>query len=1481
MPAKARPKSMLSFTHRKSSSSSQVKVDNLIETPQEKASHRVTSKADPTKAINEAQPGCYPPHGALTGNTESDRIMQMFKHARSLLWKISACCNIETADPDRSNPTRPRLERPLDTIRAFEAAIDGSYERTTPSRADTSDGMTGQSRRTSYYLGQRPQQRLGSEVPGGYYGNRMSMGRPDSTYVENNGGNFIQPGYGRRVNNRANSDPLLYGTNNQGVYPTHGYHQSHDTVASASGNESHNTDPWGNSTDPSSENSSIDRIQHGPKPDPAETYGLNGFGGAPQFQGPIFEEHGVDDRAYGEAIDYGQPQKLGNGFPIHSRNGVPPPPPPHASTKPNPVRVPIKLGNSPTKEEPSPNGNTAKRKIVTMESIVETPAKRRKTDIRHTTGDPAYDSANDSGDNLFDRYQTVDTILLLRASPGGRTSNSPKPLTPSQYITQPTQLLNRATPASNGSHKRSIIQVAASSPISKPSVPSPSPIIRRQAATLADRIAPPGTAFRPPVGGPKQNPVVDVSSDEDDIRFNRAVSSDEQSQSYRNADIKPSRFVQTIPRSANLSQFKEITSQAFYKPLSQSYTSQESVLSISGSLFDPERYKAVTGVGVRGNDGRVFGAAKAQDLADITLDDIEDFQIRSKVKRMHHILPQQTLAACKAALLNKRGNFDDAIEYLSALDDKPAAIDLTLSDNERSPQHLTKPTKAIAKQQAKAPAKSIHSKWMSTQALNRRETESRSSPPPKVPTPKPRKRLVQGRRKPTSPSPVIARRSSPVAIINSRLADTESQSDSAVDFSTDESELHNKVLEFFNTCTIEQLSDTAAVTEVTASTVLSYKPFKTLDVVRKISNESKATANKRTAKRPIGDKIVDSCIDMWRGYIAVDGLVQKCESLGKPLTEQMKKWGVDVYGAAQNGELDLTSFDQKSDAEASVKDSGIGTPTSTIASADEEGDLAAAVKRAQNTIFGQPPLMNENITLKDYQVVGVNWLTLLYENRLSCILADDMGLGKTCQVIAFLAHLFEQGKKADQKERAQIRHQIEQNFENVNVIVTTYGVAKAKDDSRFLRHLPLQVCVYDEGHLLKNRKSAAYEQLTRFKCSFRLLLTGTPLQNNLSELVSLLAFIMPQIFSEHSEDLDVIFSHKAKTSNESHAALLSQQRINRAKSIMAPFVLRRKKHQVLKHLPQKTRRVEYCDLSPNQSEIYNSEKARGLQVVADRAAGRKVGNETANVMMALRKASIHPLLFRRAYTDRILKKMARDCLKEDDFHHSQYDLCLEDMSVMMDYELHRFCKRYPSTMNKYRLQNDEWMDSGKVSKISDLLVEFKKNGDRVLVFSQFVMVMDILEDVMETLGMRFFRLDGQTKIDERQDMIDQFYADPAITVFLLSTKAGGAGINLACANKIIIFDSSFNPQDDIQAENRAHRVGQTREVEVIRLVSKGTIEEQIYALGQMKLALDDRVAGKVEAADMAAGDEKVAEKQGEKMVEELMLQQMKDEQGLK
>jgi SWI/SNF-related matrix-associated actin-dependent regulator 1 of chromatin subfamily A len=155
-------------------------------------------------------------------------------------------------------------------------------------------------------------------------------------------------------------------------------------------------------------------------------------------------------------------------------------------------------------------------------------------------------------------------------------------------------------------------------------------------------------------------------------------------------------------------------------------------------------------------------------------------------------------------------------------------------------------------------------------------------------------------------------------------------------------------------------------------------------------------------------------------------------------------------------------------------------------------------------------------------------------------------------------------------------------------------------------------------------------------------------------------------------------------------------------------------------------------------------------------------------------------------------------------------------------------------------------------------------------------MMDILEAVLETMSIRFLRLDGNTNMQVRQTMIDQFSDDESITLFMLSTKAGGAGINLAAANKVIIFDSGFNPQDDVQAENRAHRVGQTRDVEVVRLITRGTIEEQIHALGESKIALDERVAGE----GATAAEEKQAERAGEQMVEKMLLESLRKEEDV-
>lgn len=250
--------------------------------------------------------------------------------------------------------------------------------------------------------------------------------------------------------------------------------------------------------------------------------------------------------------------------------------------------------------------------------------------------------------------------------------------------------------------------------------------------------------------------------------------------------------------------------------------------------------------------------------------------------------------------------------------------------------------------------------------------------------------------------------------------------------------------------------------------------------------------------------------------------------------------------------------------------------------------------------------------------------------------------------------------------------------------------------------------------------------------------------------------------------------------------------------------------------------------------------------------------------MKLRQAAIHPLLYRRIFDDATLKLMSKACLKEPIFSRSDPHAVFEELEWYSDLECDDLCTKYPNSLGKFGLKDDAWMDSGKVDKLCELLARFQREGDRTLVFSQFTKVMDILERVLENQHIGFVRLDGQTSVEDRQSILDAFHERTEIPVFLLSTKAGGAGINLACANKVIIFDSSFNPQEDVQAENRAHRVGQTRPVEVIRLVTRDTIEEQIHALGQTKLALDQAVVGD-DPADAKRGEEA-----GMKVVEEMV-----------
>ncbi|KAG9006776.1 hypothetical protein FRB94_000460 [Tulasnella sp. JGI-2019a] len=695
--------------------------------------------------------------------------------------------------------------------------------------------------------------------------------------------------------------------------------------------------------------------------------------------------------------------------------------------------------------------------------------------------------------------------------------------------------------------------------------------------------------------------------------------------------------------------------------------------------------------------------------------------------------------------------------------------------------------------------------------------------------------------------------------------------------------LQSEGVDFFNDATSEQLIEVTSCTPAQAASILAVRPFDDHDDLR-------AKFQKR---KGISYKLFELYLSVMDGYSSLDKLLVRCESIGMSIAHVVNKWsGVDILppSKAVTREQSVVDVDvEPSSSSASkpvaVEDTGIHL-TEVRPIDDADPDL-------KDYIRSQPALINASVQLKDYQMLGINWLNLLWSRENSAILADEMGLGKTIQVIAFLAHLKETYPNnsyrhlivvppstlenwvrefqrfapdidvrtyyGSQNDRVELRYELASSDE-WDVVLTTYNFAAGNEhDRKFFKKTEWEVCVFDEGHMLKNFQSQRYEALMRIRAKWRLLLTGTPLQNNLQELVSLLNFIMPKLFIKHEESLRAIFKTKA----DSSLSFLSRERVSRAKKMMTPFVLRRRKDQVLKDLPQKKERIEYCYMTPLQRTIYREALKRSRKTIqalgedgqpleAEPAKPKRTqksktgkvmtGDTSSNVLMDLRKAASHPMLFRRLFPSDKIRQMAKSCMKEPEFCESNYQYVIEDMEVMTDAELQFFCKRYKS-VNKFALDDKCYLDAGKISVLLKLLEGYKAEDKRVLVFSQFTQVLDIIKAIFAHKGIKYLVLTGTTAVDERQGLVDEFNEDETIPVFLLSTKAGGMGINLTAACVVIIFDQDFNPHNDKQAMDRCYRIGQKRDVEVIKLLTKDTIEEDIHRIGKTKLELDDAVAG--------------------------------------
>ncbi|KAI1900229.1 hypothetical protein AGOR_G00047850 [Albula goreensis] len=556
---------------------------------------------------------------------------------------------------------------------------------------------------------------------------------------------------------------------------------------------------------------------------------------------------------------------------------------------------------------------------------------------------------------------------------------------------------------------------------------------------------------------------------------------------------------------------------------------------------------------------------------------------------------------------------------------------------------------------------------------------------------------------------------------------------------------------------------------------------------------------------------------------------------------------------------------------------GLMSKCETIARKMTE-DVTRVIERGAGSMK-QPANLNSKFQLKPYQLIGLNWLVLLHQHKLSGILADEMvrhqalahsvrvhahvhmrafvcmctqinkeiyGLGKTIQAIAFLAYLHQEGNDGPHlitvpsstldnwvrelklwcpslkvlvyygsaEDRRYLRHDILNKEVEFNIIVTTYNMAIGNESDRSLfRKLKLQYAVFDEGHMLKNMNSLRYRHL--------------------------------MAINAHTSQIAKMFSMKSSEEQSS----FERDRITQAKLIMKPFILRRVKNarllqlighqQVLKQLPAKEEKVEFCPMSQKQQELYSTL----FQKLKRSASAEK--RDLSNVMMALRKMANHPLLHRQYYTTEKLTAMSRLMLKEPTHCDADPALIKEDMEVMSDFELHRLCQQYPVLQN-HQLGSKELLDSGKFSLLTQLLPSLKDKGDRVVLFSQFTMMLDIVEVLLKHLNHRYVRLDGSTPMADRIVLIDEFNTDPEIFVFLLSTRAGGLGINLTSANVVILHDIDCNPYNDKQAEDRCHRVGQTRNVQVIKLISKDSIEDCMLRVGQKKLKLEQ---------DMTAAEE--------------------------
>lgn len=452
-----------------------------------------------------------------------------------------------------------------------------------------------------------------------------------------------------------------------------------------------------------------------------------------------------------------------------------------------------------------------------------------------------------------------------------------------------------------------------------------------------------------------------------------------------------------------------------------------------------------------------------------------------------------------------------------------------------------------------------------------------------------------------------------------------------------------------------------------------------------------------------------------------------------------------------------------------------------------------------------------------FQQEGVRWLYSLFKKSKGAILADEMGLGKTLQVICFVSSLFRserirfvlivspatvmdhwvsEWKKNHVFVRICVLHR--NKTSDVNALFSSFqktggvGILSYEGFKVYLRRVKAiswDCVVLDEGHRIKNQKSHISQQIKGIACKRRIILTGTPMQNNLAELWNLMDFTNPTLlgsyetFKREFEDQIIRAGHANATRAEVDAgAELSSY----LKKIITPYVFRRTKKDVNAQLPKKTEKMVFCELTQTQSMMY--QESLNTDSVFKILQGKK--NVLCGIDM-LRKICNHPYLW------------------------SKDPRMLESKTL--------------STC------------SAKMVTLNSLLDGWKSERRKALVFSQTVMMLNILQKNCEHRGYTYLRMDGKTDVRERARLVSRFNRDSELDVFLLTTKVGGLGLNLVGASRVVIYDPDWNPSVDSQAKERIYRYGQSRDVEIYKLICADTIEEKILHTQIFKSMLDQKV----------------------------------------